>query len=426
MRLTILHTNDVHGRVDGLARVATLVERARAASPHPVLYVDGGDVEDNSVRVSNITKGAAMHEILSAAGCDVACVGNATWLRYGPQVLADAARAASYPLLLANLRRVEGVRPAATFDVGGGRIGFVGITDPFPSFLSGDVDYGIDRVDIVPLVRELARALRADSCDVVVLLSHIGYENPELGLDDRVLARELQGEVDLIVGAHSHTLLPEGDRTHGVAIAQAGSYAEHIGRIEVDGDAIEIAVEPVDPGVPPHPAVVAAAHAAEERADRFLDEQIGVLARPLDVDYVAEIMLDRMGGDVGLAVEHAMLQHDVPAGPLTRRTLWDACTSTANPALAHVPGGRLAAMIARGNSDEFRRATPRPLRGLAHGRLAVVGLDGHVDTARTYAVAATDYELEPYGGLVEREWDIRPRYDFPTIVREAIEEHLRR
>jgi hypothetical protein len=41
-------------------------------------------------------------------------------------------------------------------------------------------------------------------------------------------------------------------------------------------------------------------------------------------------------------------------------------------------------------------------------------------------VAATDYELEAYGGLVDGDWKLSVRYEFPTIVREAIEEHLRR
>ena len=43
MRLTILHTNDIHGRVDGLARIATLVARIREETPHPVLYLDAAD-----------------------------------------------------------------------------------------------------------------------------------------------------------------------------------------------------------------------------------------------------------------------------------------------------------------------------------------------------------------------------------------------
>jgi hypothetical protein len=75
MRVSILHTNDIHGRVEGLARVATLVERIREEAPHRVVYVDAGDVEETTTRLSNLTKGVAMHRLLSAAGCEVAVVG---------------------------------------------------------------------------------------------------------------------------------------------------------------------------------------------------------------------------------------------------------------------------------------------------------------------------------------------------------------
>jgi len=113
MRLTLLHTNDIHGRVDGLARIAALVERIREETPHRVIYVDAGDVEETTTRLSNLTKGVAMHRLLSASGCEAAAVGNAVWLRYGPQAVPAEASAASYPLLLANLEPVEGVRKTA-------------------------------------------------------------------------------------------------------------------------------------------------------------------------------------------------------------------------------------------------------------------------------------------------------------------------
>jgi hypothetical protein len=89
-RIIILHTNDIHGHIEGLARVATLVERIRAENPGvPVLYLDAGDSEETTSRLSNLTKGAAMHRLLRVAGCAAATVGNASVQRYGPGVLAD-------------------------------------------------------------------------------------------------------------------------------------------------------------------------------------------------------------------------------------------------------------------------------------------------------------------------------------------------
>src|SRR5207302_1260734 len=128
-RLVLLHTNDLHGNVEALARVATLVERIRAESDCPVVYVDAGDAEETTTWISNVTRGTAMHRLLSAAGCEAAAVGNASWLRYGPQVLPAHAEEASYPLLLANVRAPDGSLFGGTCESTlVGSLGLVGVT----------------------------------------------------------------------------------------------------------------------------------------------------------------------------------------------------------------------------------------------------------------------------------------------------------
>jgi 2',3'-cyclic-nucleotide 2'-phosphodiesterase (5'-nucleotidase family) len=427
MRVTILHTNDIHGRVEGLARVATLVERIREETAHRVIYVDAGDVEETTTRLSNLTKGVAMHKLLSAAGCEVSVVGNAVWLRYGPQVIPDQARAASYPLLLANLAPVDGVQSTALID----RVGFVGVTDPFLSFLGGStVDYGIYPSDEVEAVRQGARELRERGAELVVCLSHLGYrrisENLRVRTIDPELAGKVQGEVDVIVGAHSHDLLPDGERVGSVLVTQAGSYAEHLGRIDVLDDQISASVIAVDEDVPQHPAVLAAAAAAEAGLDASLGEVIAELDEPLDPQWIAEMLRERMGAEIGLATSGVVLDYSLPAGPLRRGELWEACHSTANPAVVELTGAELAQMIERGSDPEFQQTTDGPLRGKPRGPLHVAGDADTIDLGRTYLVAATDYELEPYGRLIEDDWQLSIRYDFPTIVREAVEERLAR
>lgn len=422
MRVTILHTNDIHGQVERLARIATLVERIRDETAHRVMYVDAGDVEETTTRLSNLTKGVAMHRLLSAAGCEVSVVGNAVWLRYGPQVIADQARAASYPLLLANLSPVDGVQATALID----GVGFVGVTDPFHSFLGTGV-YGIEVTDEVEAVRRGARELREQGAELVVCLSHLGYaidERYPSALDPE-LAEQVQGEVDLIVGAHTHHLLPEGDRVGAVTIAQAGSFGEHLGRIEVLDGEIRASTIAVGEDVPEHPAVLAAVATAEADLDASLDEVIAHLEEPLDAQWIAEMLRERMHAEVGLATSAVVLDEPLGAGPLRRRDLWEVCHSTANPAVVELTGEQLAHMIERGNHAEFQQTTDRPLRGRPRGPLHVAGVDT-VDPERTYVVAATDYELERYGRLVEDDWQLSIRYDFPTIIREAVEERLAR
>lgn len=423
MRVTLLHTNDIHGQVDGLARVATLVERIREESSHRVIYVDGGDVEETTTRLSNLTKGVAMHRLLSAAGCEVSVVGNAVWLRYGPQVIPDQAAVASYPLLLANLEPVDGVQKTALID----GVGFVGVTDPFGDFLEGGL-YGIDATNEVEEVRAGARALREQGAELVVCLSHLGYKRVNAdrrgGAIDPELAAEMQGEVDVIVGAHSHDLLPDGERIGSVLIAQAESHARYLGRIEIDGDEMTASVIPITDDIPPHPRVLAEIAAAEADLDASLDEIVADLDRPLDAQWITEMLRERMGAEIALGTSAVLIDYPLPAGKLRRGDLWEACHSTANPAITELTGAQITQMLEKGNDPGFQQETGGPLRGKPRGPLHVAGDANDLDLEQTYVVSGTDYEFEEYGQLIGPDWGLSVRYDFPTIIREAIEEKL--
>ncbi len=426
-RLVILHTNDVHGRIEGLARVASLVERVRAEEDAEVLYLDAGDVEETTVRISSLTKGAAMHRILSAAGCDVATVGNAVWLRYGPQAVSENALAADYPLLLANLRPVEGVVPSVLLSAGERRVGVIGVTDDFEGAF-GDFDFGVRPQPVVPLVRELAGDLRARGADLVVVLSHLGWRaDPARGdvVTDLVLAEQLQDEIDLVIGAHSHDLLPDGEWVGRVLVTQAGCYAEHLGRVEIADEGMSATVSPVPEETPPHPAVLAAAERVERELQAHLDEVIAELDDSLDAAYVADVFRRRMNADVGLAIEFSTIDAPLPPGPLTRGDLWAVCHSSGNPGVVEMTGAQLLAMLERGADPAFQNASPRSLRGRAQGRLFASGAE-EIDPLRTYRVAGSDWELGGLSGLADPAWGLSPVYDFPTIVREAVEEQLAR
>jgi 2',3'-cyclic-nucleotide 2'-phosphodiesterase (5'-nucleotidase family) len=417
LRLTILHTNDIHGRQERIAQIATLVERERARADHPVLYLDAGDVEETTNRLSNLTKGTAMHRLLSVAGCDAATVGNACWLRYGPATLTEHARVSTYPQLLANFTGIDGPVPSVLL----GELGIVGVTDPFDR-MADDLDWGFDRRDVLESVKTAANELRARGAQLVLLLSHLGYEHEFPPWDDGRIAPQLQDDVDMIVGAHSHHLLPGGEWIGRILVAQAGCYGEHIGRIEIDGDRIIASVEPVPEDTEPHPAVLAEATRIASEVDELLAEPLGALDEPLDARAIAEILRARAGADVGLFSEGQTLAV-LPAGPVTRGALWDASESAANPGLTRMTGEQLLELLERGNERSFQDETPRPLRGRPRGRLELAGAAPRA--GRDYVVASTDWELAPYGGYVPEDWQLRIAYEFPLIVREAIEEHLR-
>jgi 5'-nucleotidase len=437
--LVVLHTNDVHGRIEGLARVATLVERIRAErADAAVLYVDAGDVEERTVRISNLTKGVAMHRLLAAAGCDAAAVGHAAWLRYGAEVLPEQAAAVPYPLLLANLRRIggaplDGVRESLLLERDGVRVGLIGVTDPWHDLESHD----LEAVPAGPLVRRLAGELRSRGADAVVLLSHLGPDA------DRDLAAELHREVDVVLGAHAHDMAPASASVDGVLLAHAGEHAQYLGCVEIGRDGASGTALSVDSSIPPHPAVLAEAAAIEPELASFLGVVLGRLPEPLDfaVDrecgtaaWTADVLRRRMAAEVGIVAAGQAFTGPLPEGDLTRGTLWEVCESTANPGVTTMRGAQLQEIVGRGRDPAFAASTDPSLRGRPRGLLHVSGAEVHdgsivvdgrpLSRDREYVVAGTDWELEPYGGYVDPDWGLRVRYDLPTIVRDALEEEL--
>ncbi len=369
----ILHTNDIHGRIEGLARIATLVEQIRAENPDfPVLYFDGGDIEDNSVRLSNLTKGVAMHRVLSASGCDAAAVGNGGILSYGYQMLPEYSAVARYPLLLANLytsdgELVPGVQPTALITVGSLKLGLIGVT-AIGDDMSGNYysEFGLQTPDLLTIIRTCAAQLRREGAEAVILLSHLGLD------DDRKLAADVQEEVSMIIGAHSHNLLPEGERIGNVLIVQAGEYAQHLGRLDLtwNGEQLMVqraSIQPVPETTQPSVRVLSEIDVIEAEVLRFLEGIVGELTEPLDyapdrecgtVNLMADALRERMHADVAIITAGAACAGPLPAGSLRRVTLWEACPTPGNPAVVTMTGAQLTALVARGLDLDFAQERP--------------------------------------------------------------------
>jgi 2',3'-cyclic-nucleotide 2'-phosphodiesterase (5'-nucleotidase family) len=332
-----------------------------------------------------------------------------------------------------------GVQPTALLDLGGLRLGLIGMTADMSAYESF---FDLHTPPALPLIRELAAGLRQDGADAVILLSHMGLAT------DRELAAGLQGDITLIIGGHSHDLLPEGEWVGQVLIAQAGDYAEHVGRLDLawDGERLTVTratVLTVTDAIPPAARVLAEARAIEPEVERFLDEVIGELAEPLDfaadrecgvANLMADAIRERMHADVAVVVAGQAFNGPLPAGPLRRVTLWDVCPSSANPGVVTLTGEQLTALVARGLDLDFAAERPRTLRGQARGLMHLSGAsvrDGQllvssrpVEPEREYRVAGSDFEFEPLWGYVDPDWDLCPSYEVPTILREVLEAYL--
>jgi len=445
-KIIILHTNDIHGRIEGLTRIGALVSQIRAENDDAaVLYFDVGDSEEYANRLSSLTKGIAMHRLLVTAGCDGVVVGNAILARYGPRAVTDQAAAIAYPHLAANVRfsdgrAIPGTRSTAIFQAGPLRLGVIGVTSEMDNY---GRFFDLQITPTFPLVRELAAELRDAGADAAILLSHLGLEA------DCEIAAALPDDVPLILGGHSHNLLPEGEWVGDVLIAQAGEYAQHLGQVELDWDGhrlrpIRATVLPVAESMPPSPDVQAMVNRIEAEVEEFLDEIIGELAHLLDYatdrecgigNLMADALRHRADAEIAVAVPGPHFDQGLPAGPLRRETLWSICPSTANPGVADVTGAQLAAMVQRGLDPEFAADRHRALRGSARGFMHLSGavardgqliVDGQpLDPERRYRVAGSDFEFEPVWSYTDEAWHLAPEYEADVILREAVDEYVR-
>lgn len=450
-KFIILHSNDIHGRVEGLARIATLVERTRAENPDtPVLYLDAGDSEESSQRLSNLTKGVAMHRLLSVAGCAAATTGNGGIMRYSQHILSDYARVASYPQLLANLRNpdgsvLEGVQPAVQLVAGSCKLGIIGLT---ATSIGGDTDvyekgFGLKVLSVIPLISELAATLRQQGADVIILLSHLGMP------DDIITALDTRESLPLIIGAHTHNLAPAGVWSGKTLIAQAGEYAGHLGRLDLTWDGTNLQVDrvsviPITEDIPLAPRIQAEIASIEIEVERLLNDVIGELAEPLDLfaerecgvaNLLADALLERTGAELAIVTAGQGFTGPLPGGPIKRIALWEVCSSSANPCTTEMTGAQIVSVVQRGLDRAFAAETPRPFRGHQRGLLHLSGASLRagqlyigkqpVEPGRVYKVAGSDWELEPYGGYVKAEWKLKTNYEIQAIMRDVIEDYLK-
>lgn len=444
-RLIILHTNDIHGRSHKLAQIIPMLNQIRTENTDKkVLYFDCGDNEDTSNRLSNLTKGRSMHQLMSLAKPDAAVIGNASILRYGGQVLADHVRAIACPLLAANLLTGEGtffpgLQDTVLLDLGEFNLGIIGVTAQLSSY---ERFFGYRQPNTTATVQTLAAKLRQQGANAVIVLSHLGLD------DDQKLAAQVQGTITAIIGAHSHHLLPEGEWHGNVLVAQAGEFGQHIGRLDLlwhDGRLVveRASVLVVEESITPDASVSALETQIEHEVEAYLSEKIGTLLAALDwsetqecgvANWMADILRARMNADVGLCTAGQAFKGGLPAGDLTRGKFWEVCDSPSNPGVTEMTGAQLEATIRRGLDAELAAERPRPLRGRARGLMHLSGATlkngtllvagALVERDRSYRVAATDFELEADFGYVQAEWGLKTTYDTPTILREAVEEYL--
>ncbi len=237
VRVVIFHVNDVHGEIANFAKIASVINREREKCPN-VFFVSAGDNFSGNPYVDRyVPKGEPILKLLNKVGCDLQVLGNHEF-DYGQQVLADYMSRAGFNIICANIQVKNGIIPqpepfAVLKTAEGLRIVFLGLLQI--SRATGIPDSNPEHFEGIVFTDEIETALKyryvGRDNDMFVALTHLGYYK------DEKLARNL-GELDLIIGGHSHSVIEEPGETNGVLIVQTGSRNKYLGRIEllfVDG-----------------------------------------------------------------------------------------------------------------------------------------------------------------------------------------------
>ncbi len=225
-----------YGKIGGVDRIATLIKAIRAERGHDkVLYLDGGDTLQGSY-TSMVSDGADMVSVLNQLGAD-ATTGH--WeFTYGADRVTEAfgtkdeAGQFKGEFLAGNVFDTEWEEPVfkstRIFEKNGVRIGVIGQAFPYtpianPRWKIPTWSFGIrDEV-----IQQHVDAVRADGADIVVCLSHNGFDV------DRKMASRVKG-IDIILVGHTHDIVPEAIKVGDTLLISTGCNGKCISRIDVE------------------------------------------------------------------------------------------------------------------------------------------------------------------------------------------------
>ncbi len=287
-RIILFHINDMHANIDNFAKIAWYVEQEKKNNPQAhVFFLNAGDnFSGNPVADQYQPKGEPIFQLLNRMGFSALELGNHEF-DYGQDRLKAFIDGAKFPILCANidLRRkgpqFPKPQPYTVLETPDGIkiavLGLVqvenstGIPDTHPSRLDGFCFS--DPLETAKKYRFLKK-----ENDIFIALTHLGIE------DDERLIKEIS-ELDAIVGGHSHSQVDHPGEPDGLFIAQAGSKAKYLGRLELivknrqivkkSGQLIEVA--PIQKEIPELRQMI-----DDFNKNPVLYQEIAVLPRPLN------------------------------------------------------------------------------------------------------------------------------------------------
>lgn len=292
VKVTVLHTNDSHtnllpggprdqqlqAHIGGIARFATVIGISKMLNEDP-LVLHSGDISIGDIMYCKYV-GIAELQLMSSIGVDAITLGNHEFdltpdilemviqqgkLNPNMKILSANGDFSAKPNLDAQ------IIPDTIFIRDGVKIGVFGMTTPETMLISqpSPVTFSMDANEIQAIVVGEVTKLKAAGCEVVIMLSHMGYAN------DIALAKI--PAINAIVGGHDHYLLEKPEIVKNLAgencyVVQVGAYYENAGKFEIDvtdGKVTDIkwSLIPLDENIPEAEPIVEILNGMKEEVE---------------------------------------------------------------------------------------------------------------------------------------------------------------
>ena len=233
-KIIIYHTNDLHSHFEYWPRIEQEIKKQQIVHKklkETMLLFDIGDHIDRFHPYTEALLGKGNIRLLNECGYDGITIGNNEGITLPHDDLDTLYDEAKFDCIVANIYHEDGTRPkwAKPYVIyetmNGTKIGVIGVTVNFTSFykpLKWKVTDPFDELEYwIPIVNKQS--------DLLIVLSHLG-----LSEDERMA--EQFSDIDIILGAHTHHVLPEGKLINNSLLCCTGKYGMNLGRVDIHFD----------------------------------------------------------------------------------------------------------------------------------------------------------------------------------------------
>ena len=238
--IVIIFENDVHCAIDGYKRIAGLRDAIGSSDTAWAAAVSCGDYLQGG-SPGALSRGAYIATVMNRVGYDVITLGNHEFDN-GIEALGELLPGLGIPVVVCNydfssFKMGQYVQPYVIIEKANRKIGVIGVLCNLKDMVAGDIANRIQEFDMIPTVQRYVDEIRPQ-CDLVIALTHIGYEEHNPGdTTDPMLVAATRG-IDLVVGGHSHTFMDapayvknlDGKK---VPIVQAGWMGTQMGELHL-------------------------------------------------------------------------------------------------------------------------------------------------------------------------------------------------